>query len=976
MLKKFAVVGAVILAVLPACGSVVSIQLEEGATPLGRLAAREVQRYIYLRTGELPSIAPEQRRGHRATIVLKLEPSLAAEAYRLQTDGDALTISGGSDLAVVYGAYRFAELLGVRFDLHRDVVPDGQVPFLLPSVDETHTPLFDTRGINPFHDFPEGPDWWSCDDYKAYSAQLAKLRLNFIGLHCYPEGGVGPEPLVWIGPRQDVDADGAVRRSYPTRWANTVGMAWGYAPLEPSKFASGAGLLFPSDDFGHPATDGYRPLPKTEADANSVFNNVGGLLNEAFTHARRLGIRTCIGTETPLTIPTPVKERLQAEGKDCADPAVVREIYRGMFARIAATHPLDYYWLWTPEGWTWSGNDPQQFAATESDINAALGALDDLGNPFTLATCGWVLGPSHDRAALDQALPKTSPMSAINRQVGHDPVDPAFSRLEGRPSWAIPWLENDPNMVGPQPWVGRMRADAVDAHTYGCTGLLGIHWRTAVMSMNVNALAQAAWDQCWATATQAQTQRLGALGGQAALFTAPVDNTEEDTIYQTVRYNLSGYRLAVPNGTYSVILKLNEPHYGEAGKRRFGAKVQGRTAVEKLDLFQQFGKNRAHDVTVKDVRVDDGVVSVDLVYDIEFPCIAGVEIAGTQDASNQFAARPYVRRINCGGGAWNGYEADAAPVASADRARSQPVIDFYLDWAGARFGPEVGERAAKILAVADGVAFPAISDWGGGPGLVKPLDTPWSDEQSRFEFVEAFAALRPDVKGAASLKRFDYWLNTFRYARDAQEARCARGLLDRRMTELGQAASPEARAAAAREALAARVALARVWERMIAHQVAAVETPGELGTICNLEQHTRGTFRFVVAHDEALVAALGKPLPATANVDTAYRGEPRIIVPTVRSLVGEGESLELRVIVMDVAPPASAHVRVRPLGGNAWHSITLEPVGRAVYLAELPPAQTSFEYRVVATTAAGERLSWPASAPEINQTVVVMPSQG
>ena len=42
------------------------------------------------------------------------------------------------------------------------------------------------RGIQPFHDFPEGPDWWNIDGYKAVLAQLPKMRMNFFGLHTYP----------------------------------------------------------------------------------------------------------------------------------------------------------------------------------------------------------------------------------------------------------------------------------------------------------------------------------------------------------------------------------------------------------------------------------------------------------------------------------------------------------------------------------------------------------------------------------------------------------------------------------------------------------------------------------------------------------------------------------------------------------------------------------------------------------------------
>ena len=128
-----------------------------------------------------------------------------------------------------------------------------------------------------------------------------------------------------------------------------------------------------------------------------------------FALARKLGVKTCIGTETPLTVPAAVREHLKQLGKNPADPAVVRELYDGIFKRIAAICPVDYYWLWTPEGWTWGGNDPKQFAATARDIRAAYDALAATGKPCTLATCGWVLGPQHDRAALDDCCRKSAP---------------------------------------------------------------------------------------------------------------------------------------------------------------------------------------------------------------------------------------------------------------------------------------------------------------------------------------------------------------------------------------------------------------------------------------------------------------------------------------------------------------------------------------------------------------------------------------
>ena len=102
-----------------------------------------------------------------------------------------------------------------------------------PHLDETGKPLFDLRGIQPFHDFPEGPDWWSTDDYRAYVAQLAKMRMNFIGMHNY-----NGELLLWHGVAEDVNPDGTVKTTYPSKWFSNVngGYNWGYAADQDQRF--------------------------------------------------------------------------------------------------------------------------------------------------------------------------------------------------------------------------------------------------------------------------------------------------------------------------------------------------------------------------------------------------------------------------------------------------------------------------------------------------------------------------------------------------------------------------------------------------------------------------------------------------------------------------------------------------------------------------------------------------------------------
>jgi len=820
---------------LPALRSIAAdavIVVAPDASSHVQLAAREVRRYVYLRTGELLPIRSAAKSGRDVIRLLK-DGGLPAQTYRLKTDIAAaghreLTLAGGSDVAVLYAAYRFAETLGVRFYLHGDVLPDRKIPFGLPDLDEAHAPLFETRGILPFHDFSEGPDWWEADDYKAHFTQLVKMRMNFMGLHCYPEGSAGPEPLVWIGHPDDVDQGGKVRFSSPSFWAATSSCAWGDAPVRTSDFASGASRLFEEDDFGPSVTCGHRPLPKTPEACNEVFERASHMLRDAFQYGRRLGVKVCVGTEMPLHIPASVQARLRKKGLDPQNQAVREAVYEGVFRRIARAYPIDYYWLWTPETWTWAGASQAEIDATARDLEAAIAALKKAGNPFRLGTCGWVLGPAQDRGLFDRLLPKNAAMSCINRKIGFDWVDEEFSRIQNRPKWAIPWLEDDGAMVLPQLWTGRMRRDAADARSYGCSGLIGIHWRTKILAPNLSALAQSAWSpRGWNSATE-------------------------------------------------------------------------RTPLSK-------------------------------------------------------------------------------------RKRDLACADFYADMSAAWFGPEVAADVADFFARHDGsggadralqgqAVLPRPATWLYGPGAIVASREPWSEASKHYAFVDELAALRPRVRGAGNLARFDYWLNTFRYMRALAEVACARGTLDVALEHVGaEKDAARKKTQSQSEALPARIHLARAWETMMMHLLAATDTSGELGTIANLEQSTRGARKFVEGRDQELVDLLGEPLPEIARVSTRYQGEPRIIVPTLRSVVVQGETLTLKVIVLDNAPPTEARLFWRQLGAGEFRDVPLRHVGRGVYEVKLPlvPVEGA-EYYIRARTVAGKELVWPATAPIMNHTLVEM----
>jgi hypothetical protein len=287
---------------------------------------------------------------------------------------------------------------------------------------------------------------------------------------------------------------------------------------------------------------------------------------------------------------------------------------------------------------------------------------------------------------------------------------------------------------------------------------------------------------------------------------------------------------------------------------------------------------------------------------------------------------------------------------------------LYQDWAAANFGRDAGPAIGALFARLDGKAFPEVSEWGGGPGRVKVSGAPWAEEANRYAFVDELAALRAKVPGAGSLERFDYWLNTFRFTRAMAQFGCAAGELDRIM------AGPDVDKD---RALAARRELARLWTETIRFQMAAVDTPGELGTIANLEQQSRGAAHLLDKHDAALEKLLGAPLPAACTPATQYAGPPRLIVPTARTQVAPAEALALKVMVLAAAPPRAAALHWRALGAGRYRAIPLRHVARGVYAVTLPPARADLEYYLEAVLDNGQKVRWPATAPAINQTVLV-----
>ena len=218
------------------------------ASIIEKQAAKEVRRYIFLRTGTAPVVKTADSyaglpAGDVIVVAANARPiitELKAEygnadapssdnrmGYIIKSiskdDRNVLVITGADTTTTLTAAYRFAELIGCHFNLAGDVIPDAKLPYppTVDGFDEKSQPWFELRGCIPFHNFTAGPDLWNTADYKSFITQQAKMGLNFFGLHYYNKSGFpgsqeGPEPQLWIGHREDVNADGTVNQRLRT----------------------------------------------------------------------------------------------------------------------------------------------------------------------------------------------------------------------------------------------------------------------------------------------------------------------------------------------------------------------------------------------------------------------------------------------------------------------------------------------------------------------------------------------------------------------------------------------------------------------------------------------------------------------------------------------------------------------------------------------------------------------------------------
>ena len=127
-------------------------------------------------------------------------------------------------------------------------------------------------------------------------------------------------------------------------------------------------------------------------------------------------------------------------------------------------------------------------------------------------------------------------------------------------------------------------------------------------------------DQLWSSAVE-----YGHLSGNYQITEENINDSELNDVYQTSLNRVASYKVRVPRGIYSVVMKLSENHYNIIGDRSFDVFAEDSMWISNLDVYALANTHSAFDTILSGLKVDDGIL------DLYFSAInygAGYEYAG------------------------------------------------------------------------------------------------------------------------------------------------------------------------------------------------------------------------------------------------------------------------------------------------------------------------------------------------------------
>lgn len=503
-----------------------TIMIEPGASGSfhRRLAERELLRGL-TQLGLQPSIGPA---GTGPSIALRVEPQRFknTEASEIAAQGKRITLTGASDLALVYAVFDFLEHQGAFFGMDAESYPlEPARQLVLPPAGQpwTATPRFSTRGLLPWPDFLNCITVFNREDFRTYFENMLRMRFNTFGMHVYTQASQWSESYL------SFEFGGVGHLGFLD---NTASHRWGYLPQRTSRYTMGGGQFYDGEVFGSDST-------RLGRDPWEIADRTRRLLRESLDYAKRLGLKTGVGFE-PYQIPDEIWRALPPEVKPKELPerhqvrfdlesVTGKDLLETRLGNLLESYPnVDYVWLWEDEAMNWNSRN-QGIPLSVTPFLQAHDFLRRHAPRKRLVVSGWG-GVARNFEDFHRRLPGDIIFSCLNDTLGWDPVHEVFGKLEDRERWPIPWLEDDPAMWLPQFRVHQFEENLNRAAGFGCQGVLGIHWRHRIVDPTAMYQARLSWDAKYTPAAHyeafAKTQAAGGRAGKLAGILADVDKNQ------------------------------------------------------------------------------------------------------------------------------------------------------------------------------------------------------------------------------------------------------------------------------------------------------------------------------------------------------------------------------------------------------------------------------------------------------------------
>ncbi len=130
-----------------------------------------------------------------------------------------------------------------------------------------------------------------------------------------------------------------------------------------------------------------------------------------------------------------------------------------------------------------------------------------------------------------------------------------------------------------------------------------------------------------------QGNNWGYIGGIAVSFSAEINNTADDPLYQDQRHGLQEYIFDVSNGNYLVIFHFAEITFEEPRMRVFGITMEDKVIVRNLDIYRRFGRDYAADIGLI-TSVSDGRLNLEFTPKQDLPQMAAIEIVPLEELAS------------------------------------------------------------------------------------------------------------------------------------------------------------------------------------------------------------------------------------------------------------------------------------------------------------------------------------------------------